>query len=247
MSDLLAKNVRFAAVDFETTGRDPLHARATEVGIILFENGVEIERWGSLINPQEDIPEEVTELTGIRNEDVKDKPVFGELADEIIERLSDEYFLAYNASYDRTVLRAELGRVGKEVELKGIIDPLPYCWRYLRQARKITNARLGTVAEYLGVELENAHRATDDAAATAEIFFRLFEEVPEIPAELEAYLGVQAALEMEMEETFRGPRRRPSVSMSDVNVELGPAYIQGQMSDPLRFLFRRLPDVRDVR
>src|SRR5690625_5717073 len=58
---------------------------------------------------------------------------------------------------------------------------------------------------------------------------------------------MQAALTMEMEETFRGPRRRPTVSMSDVTVVLGAAYINGQISDPLRFLFRRLPDVRDVR
>src|SRR5699024_4110466 len=113
--------------------------------------------------------------------------------------------------------------------------------------KKTRNARLETVAEYLGVSLENAHRATDDAAATAEVFLRLFEEIHEIPKILEDYLGMQEALTMEMEASFRGPRRRPTVSMSDVNVELGPAYIRGQISDPLRFLFRRLPDVRDVR
>lgn len=247
MSDLLAKNTRFAAIDFETTGRDPLTARATEVGIITYENGVEVERWGTLINPQEEIPEEVIKITGITNEAVKDKPLFGEVADEIVKRLEGTYFLAYNAAYDRTVLRAELGRIGREIQLKGIIDPLPYCWRYLRKEKKTRNARLETVAEYLGVSLENAHRATDDAAATAEVFLRLFEEIPEIPKILEDYLGMQEALTMEMEASFRGPRRRPTVSMSDVNVELGPAYIRGQISDPLRFLFRRLPDVRDVR
>lgn len=247
MSDLLAKNVRFAAIDFETTGRDPLQARATEVGIITYENGVEVERWGSLINPQEEIPEEVVKLTGITNELVKDQPIFADIADEIAQRLEGEYFLAYNASYDRTILRAEMGRIGREVELKGVLDPLPYAWRYLRREKKTRNARLETVAEFLGIELENAHRATDDAAATAQVFLRLLEEIPEIPRGIDEFLGMQAALTMEMEETFRGPRRRPTVSMSDVTVELGAAYINGQISDPLRFLFRRLPDVRDVR
>lgn len=247
MYDSDARKIRFVALDFETTGRDPVTSRATEVGIITYENGVEIDRWGQLINPGEVISDEVIGVTGITNEDVRDMPPFAEVADEIARRVSGEYFLAYNASYDTQVMRAEMGRLNRTVEFKGVIDPLPFCWQHIRRTKKTKNARLGTICEYLGVELENAHRATDDAAAAAEVYLRLFEEVPEIPRTIGELLEVQAALAMAMEESFRRPRSGPSIHMSDVNLDLGPAFVRGQISDPLRYLFRRLPDVRNVR
>lgn len=247
MYDSDARKIRFVALDFETTGRDPLTSRVTEVGIITYENGVEIDRWGQLVDPGEMISEEVIRVTGITNEHVKGMPTFAAIADEIERRVAGEYFLAYNASYDTQVMRAEMGRLGRTVEFKGVIDPLPFCWQHIRRTKKTTNARLGTICEYLGIELENAHRATDDAAAAAQVYLRLFDEVPELPATIGELLEVQAALAMEMEASFRRPRSGPSINMSDVNLEFGPAFVRGQISDPLRYLFRRLPDVRNVR
>ncbi len=247
MSNLHAKNVRFVAVDFETTGSDPLTARVTEIGTVTYENGEEVERWGTLVNPQEAIPEEVEKLTGITNAMVAKEKVFAEHVEDLLARLEGNYFLAYNASYDARVLRAELGRLNRPLELRGTIDPLPFCWKYLRKTKKTRNARLGTVAEYLNVELENAHRATDDAAAAAQVYLRLFEEVPEIPTDIAELIEIQAALTVEMEDSFRGPRRGPTISMSEVHLELGPAYIRGRTSDPLQYLFQRLPDVRSIR
>lgn len=250
MPDQHPRSVRFQAVDFETTGRDPLTSRVTEVGIITYENGVEVDRWGQLVNPGEHISDEVIAVTGITNEDVADKPSFAEVADEVARRLEGEYFLAYNASYDTEVLRAEMGRLGRSVTLKGVIDPLPYCWEHIRNPKKTKNARLGTIAEYLGVSLENAHRATDDAAAAAEVFLKLFDEIPELPDTIREYIEVQQALLVKMEESFQRFRRAGTgraVSLSDVNIELGAAFIRGEVSDPLLYLFRRLPDVRDIR
>lgn len=250
MSDLDPRKIRFQAIDFETTGRDPVSSRVTEVGIITFEDGVEVERWGQLVNPGVVISDEVIAVTGITNEDVADKPPFAAVADEIERRLEEEYFLAYNASYDTQVLRAEMGRLQRTVTLKGVIDPLPFAWEHIRNQGKTKNARLGTIAAYLGVELENAHRATDDAAAAGHVFLRLFDEIPEMPKTVWEFLEVQEALSQKMEESFRRFRRRgdrPSVNMSDVQIDLGPGFIRGDISDPLTYLFRRLPDVRDVR
>lgn len=252
-SDKPAELERFISIDFETTGRDPREDRVTEIGIIIFENGEVIERYGQLVNPGRPIPQEVTQVTGIRDEDVASMPRFGEVVDEVLRRVEGEYLLAYNADYDVTVLRSELKRIGREVSLKGVIDPLPFAWQHLRRAKKTKSARLGDVAQFLGVDLENAHRATDDAEAAGRVFLKIREFVPGLPMVMRDVLDEQKALSIRMEDTFararaaRGGGGGSVLNAADVVVELGAGFIRGEESDPIRYLYRRLPDVRDIR
>lgn len=249
METVHPRRERFVALDFETTGRNPLKDRVTEVGIIIFEDGEVVERWGQLVNPGRPIPAEVTQVTGITDADVADMPPFAEVADAIVQRIENEYFLAYNASYDVQVLRAEMGRLGRTVELKGVIDPLPFCWEHLRAKDRTKTARLGDVCAYFEIPLENAHRATDDAEAAGRVFMKLWDVAP-LPTVMRDFLEVQAALAVKMEERFARFRRhsanRASINVNDVEIELGPAFVRGTDSDPLRYLYRRLPDVRDT-
>lgn len=243
---------RFVAVDFETTGRDPREDRVTEIGIIVFEGGEVQERYGQLVNPGRPIPLEVTQVTGIRDEDVAGMPSFAEVVDEVMRRVEGQYLLAYNSEYDVTVLRSELARLGRTVELRGVIDPLPFAWQHLRRAGLTKSARLGDVAKHLGVDLENAHRATDDAEAAGQIFVRIREWVPGVPEVMRDLLEEQEALMIRMNEIFARNRARrggggSALSMSDIHIELGAGFIRGEESDPLRYLYRRLPDARDVR
>lgn len=243
------RRARFAALDFETTGRDPLKDRVTEVGIIIFEDGTVVERWNQLVNPGRPIPAEVTQVTGITDEDVAEMPSFAEIADEIVKRVEHEYLLAYNATYDVQVMRAELGRLQRTVEFKGVIDPLPFCWSHLRMKKRTPSARLGDICAFFDIPLENAHRATDDAEAAAHVFLKLWEIAP-LPTTMRDFLEVQAALSVQMEEHFarfrRGRSGGSSINVNDVEIELGPAFVRGNESDPLRYLYRRLPDVRDT-
>lgn len=251
-SEVRAELERFVSIDFETTGRDPREDRVTEIGIIVFEGGEIVERYGQLVNPGRPIPHEVTQVTGIRDEDVANMPRFQEVADEVIRRVEGQYLLAYNADYDVTVLRSELGRIGKTVELRGVIDPLPFAWQHLRRAKKTKSARLGDVAQFLGIDLENAHRATDDAEAAGNVFLKIREFVVGLPSAMRDVLDEQKALSIRMEETFARFRSNRGgggnvLNAADVVIELGAGFVRGEESDPIRYLFRRLPDVRDIR
>jgi DNA polymerase-3 subunit epsilon len=165
-----------AFLDVETTGRDPALDRIVEVGIVLGVGGQIVARHAWLINPGRPIPPEVTAVHGITDADVADKPSFAELAGEILGKLGAAIPAAYNASFDRAFLLAELDRAGfrspepppavrREVDW---IDPLTFA----RELYKDEESRaLSEMAVRLGIELVNAHRATDDAEAALRVLY----------------------------------------------------------------------------
>ena len=55
-------------LDLETTGATPLKDRITEIALVRFDNGVEVARWQTLVNPEQPIPIFIQQLTGIDNE-----------------------------------------------------------------------------------------------------------------------------------------------------------------------------------
>ena len=67
-------------LDLETTGNTPLYDRITEIALIRFENGMETDRWQTLVNPGISIPPFISRLTGITNDMVSGAPTFEEVA-----------------------------------------------------------------------------------------------------------------------------------------------------------------------
>jgi DNA polymerase-3 subunit epsilon len=159
-----------ALIDLETTGKDGAVDRIVEIGIVIGRGGDVVERRSWLVNPGCPIPEESRAVHGITDEAVADKPAFAAIAAEVSALLSGVVPAAYNASFDRAFLLTEFDRAGFDrnslptslapsVEW---IDPLVWA-RELHQLEK--GKSLVDVAARLGVLLEQAHRATDDAEA----------------------------------------------------------------------------------
>ncbi len=185
------------AIDTETTGRDPTSDRVVEVACVRFERGEITLRKSWLVNPGRPIPQEAFEVHGISDDHVKDAPSFGEILPELLEALAGAIPLAYNAEFDRKQLMSELGRVAaptapppafqKSVEW---IDPLVWA----RELQKLEKSRaLAEVAARLGIELVQAHRATDDAEAALNVFVK-FQEDTRIPKNYGAFLQEQRRL-----------------------------------------------------
>jgi DNA polymerase-3 subunit epsilon len=186
-----------ALLDVETTGRDASVDRVVELGIVIAKNGVITARYNWLIHPSIPIPAEVTAVHGIKDEDVKDSPRFEAIAHEVAAALAGCIPAAYNAAFDRAFLVGEFGRAGalknvaelaaaasgaeappapaippalrRDVEW---LDPLVWA-REIQQGEK--SRALGDVAARLGVKLENAHRASDDAEAAMLVLYSLAE------------------------------------------------------------------------
>ncbi len=171
---LPVKGLPLAAIDTETTGRNPETDRIVEVACVLWKDGAVVERRTWLVNPGIPIPEEARAIHGICDDDVKDKPPFSGILDDLCRALEGHVPLAYNAEFDRDFLLAEVSRCGVAGRplppsfRKGVewIDPLT--WAREIQSRERSRA-LGDVCERLGIQLERAHRATDDAEAAAHV------------------------------------------------------------------------------
>ena len=84
--------------DLETTGLDLVRDRVIQLSYIkVFPDGRE-ERGNELINPEKPIPDIVVQLTGINNDDVKDKPTFKQLAAKIHEVFKGSDIAGFNSN-----------------------------------------------------------------------------------------------------------------------------------------------------
>jgi DNA polymerase-3 subunit epsilon len=166
-----------ALLDVETTGRDASTDRVVELGIVIWRNGDVAERHNWLINPGIPIPAEASSVHQITDEMVKDKPRFEDVAHEIAAALAGCIPAAYNAAFDRAFLHNEMARAAfrgapppalrKDIEW---LDPLVWARELQHDER---SKSLGEVAARLGVKLESAHRAQDDAEAALRVLYIL--------------------------------------------------------------------------
>ena len=184
-SDASWSDLPIAVVDVETTGRDASVDRVVEVGIVVGRHGEVIARYNWLINPGIPIPAEASAVHHISDDDVKDSPRFQEIAHEIAASLAGCIPAAYNAAFDRAFLANEFARSGQQQApaeanpakpapaLRRDVDWIdPLVWA--REIHKEEKSKaLGEVAQRLGIALENAHRANDDAEAALRVFFSL--------------------------------------------------------------------------
>lgn len=175
--DTAWQEIDVALLDVETTGRDASVDRVVELGIAVGRRGDVVARYNWLVNPGVPIPEQASQVHGITDAMVADKPRFAEIAAEVAQALRGCVPAAYNALFDRAFLTSEFARakvdgtgvpaLTREVEW---IDPL--VWARDIQSDEKSRA-LGDVAARLGVALEKAHRAQDDAEAALRVLYAL--------------------------------------------------------------------------
>jgi DNA polymerase-3 subunit epsilon len=183
-NDVPWQEIDVALLDVETTGRDASVDRVVELGIAVGRRGEIVARYNWLINPGMPIPAEVTAVHHITDEMVADKPRFETVASEIANALKGCVPAAYNALFDRAFLMGEFSRakvdgtgvpaLTREVEW---LDPLVWA-RDIQENEK--SRALGDVAARLGVQLEKAHRAQDDAEAALRVLYALAKD-PRMP------------------------------------------------------------------
>ena len=154
-----------AVIDFETTGMSPGQgARATEVGIVLVENGQVADRLQSLMNTGVYIPGFIMQLTGITNAMVDAAPAAAQVMADAARFVNGAPMVAHNASFDSKFWQAELA-------LAGVAAPHVFACTVLLSRRLYPQApshKLGTLVDYHHLpRTGRAHRALADAEMAA--------------------------------------------------------------------------------
>ncbi|MBC6179170.1 ATP-dependent helicase DinG, partial [Listeria welshimeri] len=107
------KQKRYIVVDLETTGNQASREdRIIQFAACFVESGKRLETYATFLNPEKPIPAFIQELTGISPKDVKDAPLFEDVAPIIAGLLEDTIFVAHNVSFDWTFLEREMTRAG---------------------------------------------------------------------------------------------------------------------------------------
>ena len=182
-----------AVLDVETTGRDASADRVVEVGIAIARGGEVVERKNWLVNPGIPIPKEASDIHKITDDDVKDAPTFAAIAPELLAALAGHVPGAYNAPFDKAFITNELARAGLQLRRDHEwLDPLVWA-RELQQEER--SRALGEVAARLGIPLQNAHRAADDAEAALRVLLALGRD-PRVPVPYGALVQEQRRLSM---------------------------------------------------
>jgi DNA polymerase-3 subunit alpha (Gram-positive type) len=158
----------YVVFDIETTGFDPYKDKIIEIGAVKMKGSKVVERYSSFINPQIPIPKVIEDLTGINDNTVKDAPFIDKVLPEFIEFIGDSTVVAHNANFDVGFISQKAHNLGIEIN-PTVIDTLQWS-RNIRKDK--TKHGLKNICNDYGINLENHHRAVDDAEATAEIFKR---------------------------------------------------------------------------
>ena len=152
--------------DLETTGLDMVKDRVIQLSYIkVYPDGRE-ERGNELINPEKNIDDIITQLTGITNEDVKDKPTFKQIAKKMEAVFSGSDIAGFNSNFfDVPLLAEEFLRAGLDFDFSKcrLIDAFTIF-------KKMERRNLASAYRfYCGRKMEEdfeAHRADQDTEAT---------------------------------------------------------------------------------
>lgn len=210
-----------AAFDLETTGKDAHECRIVTAALLLIEpDGAVSRRWDWLADPGVEIPEGAAAIHGITTDHAREhgRPA-AEVVAEIAAAVSDLLgrgipVLAFNASYDFTVLAAEARRHGLAApQAAPVLDP--YVMHKHVRVRWRGKRTLVALSEAYGVVLDEAHTSGADALAAEQVARCLAREFPELRQDAASLHQEQirwsADQAAEFQDYLRRQRQDPSI------------------------------------
>ncbi len=160
--------------DLETTGLNFNKDRIIEIGALRVENGVVTKRISTLVNPGISVPFYATKVNGITTEMLQGSKSDIDGVKEFIDITQDAFIVAHNVSFDMGFINSYLVRMGLEPLDNFLIDTV-------RLARKAFPGRkkysLGIIANDLGIEVLDSHRAEDDTRVCYELYQKSIDQL----------------------------------------------------------------------
>ena len=221
--------IPIVVLDTETTGLYVGQGhRIMEIGAVRFEGWQKVAEMSQLVNPQRPISPKSAEVSGITESDVADAPLFADIQPELTALLDGALVVAQKAVFDANFLGTEYALTAGSPPPTNVIQ-LENPWLCtLTLARKYFNFgynNLGNLARQFGVRMGKAHRALNDALATAEVLRHMAKKL----AKEEKFRTVGDLLYAQGEPIYAAPLPQ---------IDLPPVLAQGIAEKrPLRLLY----------
>ncbi|MCZ6894437.1 MAG: DNA polymerase III subunit epsilon [Gammaproteobacteria bacterium] len=179
--------MRQIVLDTETTGLEPSQGhRIIEIGCVeIVDRRISNTRFQRYLNPGREIDAGAVEVHGITLEDLRDKPVFAEIATDFIEFVRGAELVIHNAPFDVGFINAEFDVLGAAW---GLIEDYCTVFDTLKLARETHPGQRNSLdALCRRYEIDNTHREIHGALLDAELLAEVYL----------AMTGGQGALELE--------------------------------------------------
>jgi len=163
----------YVALDLETTGLDAERDAIIQIGAAKFRQDDLLDEFSTFVDPGRRIPHDITVLTGITDQDVRGAPQLYEVLPDLSRFVGEYPVVGHSVDFDLRFLQQHSSAFDNEYldtfELAGVL--LPHADRY----------SLRRLATMFDVELEQAHRALDDALASYRLFRAMLGRACELP------------------------------------------------------------------
>ena len=166
--------MREIVLDTETTGISPCDGhRIIEIGALELMHHLPTGRCLHLyINPERDIDDGAIAVHGITLEFLAEKPIFADVADELLAFIGSDPLVIHNASFDMAFINAELKRIERPALAMGqSIDTLAMA------RKKFPGAQANLDALCRRFEIDNTHRNLHGALVDADLLASVYIEL----------------------------------------------------------------------
>lgn len=184
------------ALDLETTGLDSATDSIIEIGAVRMRDGEIIDEFSQLIDPGFPIPAHITHLTGITNDQVTGQPSIARVLPALKQFVGDAPVIGHSINFDAAFLaRHDALKTNLKIDTYDLAAVLmPRAPRY-----NLTSLTAG-----IGIDIEHAHRALDDAKAAALLYWQLWQRALALPyATLNEIVMAAPGLNWQAEPVFR--------------------------------------------
>ncbi|RFU19920.1 TerD family protein [Geodermatophilus marinus] len=155
----------YAVVDVETSGLSAASDRVLQVAVTqMAADGAVESSWSTLLDPGCDPGP--THIHGLTRTKLRGAPQFPDVADDVSRRVDGRVVVAHNAHFDHRFLAAESRRAGRRLPVEERLCTLALTRRL---DLPVADFKLGSVADYWGVQALRAHDAEDDVRVLVEI------------------------------------------------------------------------------
>ncbi|MBP3059528.1 DNA polymerase III subunit alpha [Texas Phoenix palm phytoplasma] len=180
-SDFNLKKNSYVVFDLETTGLSKNIDKIIELSAVKIENGkITDECFNQLINPEIDLSQKIIDLTGIQNDDLKNKPTIEKVFPKFLEFIEGYTLVAHNAFFDIGFLEEVSKKLNFNFNATPVIDTLNLARKHFNSVLKFFN--LQKISKFFKIKnpLEGkSHRALFDSYSTGLIFLEMIKQLEE--------------------------------------------------------------------
>ncbi|MGN0417732.1 3'-5' exonuclease [Anaerostipes faecalis] len=164
----------YVAFDLETTGLSPEKDQMIEIGAVKIRDSRIIGKYNCILYPEVSVSDFIIQLTGISREMLAKGISLKEGVEGFLEFSEGFPVLGHNLMFDYSFMKIAAKSFSRSFERDGV-DTLAVARKLLKQLK---NKKLETLCEHYHYVNEAAHRAYDDALATAVVFEQMKKEFP---------------------------------------------------------------------